>query len=220
MIWENENVLPEQLRNLKFKNANEEQQLAISKIKAYIAEATAENDIVSKQLQLDKARAEIDKLRADEKFAKQNTKNLEALEKTENELRDAKKENLEWDSAQKRADIWYKNQLSETESNKRNLIDANTDEARKRISEIDKRIEHMAKSIEYTDAEIEYLQHLAHLNWAKYGLDFSRTVSQEARSWITFGLSDLGGKSGSSLVGSDGYIIDKNRGGSLHKWNK
>lgn len=98
MVWEREQYLPELLQGLKVKNATQDQELTVAKVNAFIAEATAEDDVAARSLILTKLRAEAKKLEEDAKFVKQNGKYLAALTQTEDELRNPKKENIEKDT--------------------------------------------------------------------------------------------------------------------------
>lgn len=95
MVWEIDQYLPEVLRGVKIKNATQEQEEIIARVNAYVAEATAEDDIAARSLTLSKLRAEKEKLLQDKKFVEQNGKYIEALTRSEDELRNPKKESIE-----------------------------------------------------------------------------------------------------------------------------
>lgn len=94
IVFRRENIAPLEIQNWKLRNATEEQTAIQLQINNSISKIRASTASEERQLELDKLRAEIDKLKQDKKFAEKNGEYISALTATENELRNPRKENI------------------------------------------------------------------------------------------------------------------------------
>lgn len=72
------------------------------------------------------------------------------------------------------------------------LVEANTKEAEERAKKVDAEITRLGKLNELSDQQIHEMIQARKLAWAKYGFNVLLSVSQEARSWCTFGFGSKG----------------------------
>lgn len=174
--------------------------------------ALSSADLDLKKKGLSKYAAEIDELvsrkvlnEEEANRAKEAARNLAALTQTENEARPYKIDSIIRENARKTSETalnWYKTRILGPSD--KNRIDADTEEAKARARKVDAEIERLGKENHYTDAQIEYLKHLRKIGWSKFAVSTAKTVSEEARAWISlFKNKDFMSSAGSFIGDED-----------------